>query len=508
MRTSTLSSKYFIPLITLIFFLLSYLSPFFGLAFAALISVIAVSVKYKDKVFYAFIFLYPMLPRYFAVEISARLPLITGARLLIFYTIMFDLIVNVKYFKNWKTNFKKFKLKIPLIIYISINILNFMQYPYAESLKNLISITIEYLFVLIYIFLRVQDKNEFIKVINIFSYSACFIGLLGIFEFLSDINIFSYLDIIESERVLTNSGTTVRLNESRIEGPFGHPLAYCNYLMLVIPISVYMLIKNIRTRNMAKYICICIILAVNLILTMSRGPILSLLIGFIAYFFFLHSELKKKIILLSIGVVTVVAMGYVTGFLPSVIRDFLMSVVDVVLMRNSVSGFGGNANPRIYRLFLFTIAKSLIIDGDATSLFWGKGYNYLSLHQVFFYIPALKNTMRIRSIDNNYLLRLIDAGILGLGAELIILFKITFLCIKKFYESTDKQVFAFFIFLTVSYFTCLFTEAELGTMRFYWLILGIVMWRISDDDMNKSATNNVIAEVKKYGRAIDNYSKL
>lgn len=172
----------------------------------------------------------------------------------------------------------------------------------------------------------------------------------------------------------------------------------------------------------------------------------------------------------------VMAVGMASGILPSFIKNFIISVFDSVLMRNSVANFGGNPYPHLYRLFFFTLAKKFVFEHTLTSMLIGRGISFIFIHEIYEFIPVFNSVIRLNTIDNHFLVKLIDVGLLGLLVELVVLLKMVHLCIRKIRRSINREFYAFILFLTSTYYTCLFTVAELGTMKFFWIIIGMVLF--------------------------------
>jgi len=453
------------------------------ICFAAVSSllILLISLYFKEKVFFAFVFLYPLIPRYFAFDLGGAMPLITVGRLLIIYVFIFDLVFNRDKFRKTKKILFSKDLKIALysIAFLVFTfMLNYFTYPNVESFKIFISFLLENVLVGVYFFLRAGSCKDVEKAVKCLLFASFIIAMTGIIEFTLRVNVFSFLDIVKTNRQLLSSDVYSRLGENRIEGPFGHPLAYCNFLLMVIPMGIYewQISKEIKVKT--AYFFITLVLLMNFFLTLSRGPMLALIIGMLFYFILTNKRSKQIIFLLAITFSGVLLIGIIAGAVPSFVKNFLLSLLDSILMRNSVSGFGDNANASLYRLYLFDLAKKLVSDNY---IWLGRGLSFFRMNEVYDWVPGISNTREIRivSVDNYYILKYIEMGLTGIISTLIFIFSLIYLCIVNFTKTENKEFMLCFLFIFISYFISLFTVDEIGTFKFIWIITGMVTAKMS-----------------------------
>jgi len=443
--------------------------------------ILLASLYFKDRVFFSFIFLYPLIPNYFAFDLGGSLPLVTIGRLFLIYVVIFDLIFNRDKFR--KIKIERFSNEAKIIVFSTVFLIfafiqNTFTYPNVESFKILISFLLENVLIGVYIFFRAGSCDDIEKTIKCFLFSAFVIAITGIVEFLLNVNFFSYLDIVKSSRQLLSSDAYARLGENRVEGPFGHPLAYCNFLLIAIPLGIYEWQISLNKKVKTGFFLITFILLINFFLTLSRGPMLAFIIGTIFYFI-LASKRSKQIIFM---LVTVLSGGLIIGLiarvLPGFVRNFLISLLDSVFMRGSSDGFGANSNAATYRLYLFQLAKKLVAD----DFIWlGRGMSFFRMNEVYDWVPGISTTREIRivSIDNYYILKYIEMGLMGIISTLIFIFSLIYTCLVNFFNRVNKEFFSCFMFVFISYFISLFTVDDIGTFRFIWIVTGILVARTS-----------------------------
>jgi len=478
-------------IISIVFLFFIVINPLVSILFECGLLIFLISLCIKEKVFFAFIFLYPLAPTYFAFDIGKALPLLTVGRLLLLYVILFDLIFNRNKFREIKKKFARKEVKaitFSIVFLVFSFILNYFTYPNVESFKILIAFLIENIFLGVYIFLRIGSSEDIEKAVNCFLFAAFFIALAGILEFFLGVNIFSFLDIVKSSRQLLSSSVYQRLGESRIEGPFGHPLAYCNVLLMAIPMGIYkwQISKEIKVKT--AYLAIILVFLINFLFTLSRGPMLALIIGLIFYFTFTNKRSKQILFMLGGAFLGVLLFGLITGVLPGFIRIFILSLIDSVMMRNSGGGFGANANAASYRLYLFDLARKLVTDNYIWS---GRGMSFFRLNEVYDWVPGISNTREIRivSVDNYYVLKYIEMGLTGLISTLTFIFILIYSCIKNFFRTLNKEFNLCFMVIFISYFISLFTVDDIGTFKFLWIVAGIAAAKISLDKCEKREAN-------------------
>lgn len=460
------------------FFISVFCSPLIGLALSISLAVFMVSIFNKEKILYAFAFLYPLLPKGLAVDIGSSLPLITASRVLILYVVFFELCFNRGSFKDVKKKLYSSKFNLIFALYFLTCIINYFVYANVESFKIMISIAIEYIFVTFFIYFRISSNEEAEKFLDALLLSAFLIGISGIVEFFFGNSVFRFLNIVKTDRILMTGEGAVRLGVRRVEGPFGHPLAYCNFLLLIIPFALYKVLQFKEKR--VKNLIVLTVLVINFILTLSRGPMLAFLGGFAVFFLFAN---KKEKIIIAVGSFfsfELLGVAAVSGVLPLFLRNFFISVVDAVFMTNTVSNFGGNRYAHQYRLYLFELAGKLV---SGNKLFWGNGMGYFRLNQVFDYVPFISTTkpILIRSIDNHYLLKYIEMGLSGLVMTILIALAPIVSCIKSIRNSEHRYFYLCVLFSIAAYFINLFTVDEVSTLRFYWIIIGAVNFKLYID---------------------------
>jgi len=458
--------------------------PKYALAASFLLLAFLVSLYIREKLFFVFIFLYPLMPTYFAFDPGGSLPLMTAGRLLLIYVILFDIAFNKDKFrkiKELKLN-KEIKLIILSVTFVLfIYILNFFTYPNVESFKILSSFLLENAILGAYVFFRLGNSQDIEKAVRCFLFSALFISLTGYVEFILDRNVFSYLDIVQSSgRQLLSSDSYTRLGENRIEGPFGHPLGYCNFLLMAIPMGIYKWQTSENIKVKTGYFFVTVSLLINFLLTLSRGPMLAFFAGALFYFILTNKRYKQILFMLVIAFSGVFLVGLVARVVPGFVRNFFVSLIDAVFARTSTPGFGANSNAASYRLYLFDLAKKLVTGND---IWLGRGMSFFRLNEVYDWVPGISNTREIRivSIDNFYILKYIEMGLVGLISTLLFIFSLIYSSAVSFFRAKNREFYLCFIFIFISYFVSLFTVDDIGTMRFLCITTGIVSANIASN---------------------------
>lgn len=465
---------------SIIFFLGAANYPLICLAVALSFLMLLTSLYFKEKVFFAFVFLYPLIPSYFAFELGDSFPLMTMGRLLLIYVVLFDLVFNRDKFRKMERILGRSEIKLIVLAVgwlLFTYIFNYFKYPDVESFKMIISFFLEELCLGTYIFLRAGSLGEVEKVIKCFLFAALFIACTGMIEFTLKVNLFSFLDIVQSSRQLFSSDVYARLGENRIEGPFGHPLAYCNFLLMAIPLGIYQWQTGKNLKVKTAYFLGILILLMNLLFTLSRGPMLALIIGMLIYFALTNKRSKQILFMLVMIITGLLFIAITARVIPWFIRNFFISILDSVFMKDT-SGFGADSNASEYRLYLFDLAKRLV---KGSYIWFGRGMSFFRVNEVYDWIPGRSFTResRVTSIDNFYILKYIQMGVVGIFSYLIFILSLIYASFLNFARNIHKEFYLCFLFAFVSYFISLFTVDEIGTFKYLWILTGILMAKIS-----------------------------
>ncbi|MGU8607404.1 hypothetical protein ACV3RW_10520 [Clostridium perfringens] len=432
-----------------------------------------ISIYFKNLL-YIYIFLLPLLPVTFALNISDSIPLISFSRILLFLLIVYEFIkqkLSLKVVLNSSGVYILIFYFIPILIS---NLINLNKY----SLMGIVNILIEQ--ILFYIILRNNlDLKKIDIIMKIIIFTAFILATLGIVEAITKFNVFSFLDLAKREN-LRSSGEFIRMGSIRIETSFGHSLGFGLYLVMFSPI-IFFYSVNLKKCNL-KYIgyITSVLMIINICLTMSRSTLLILIVQFGVYFL-LVKGLKKVFLvyLLILGISAFIVIANIPNIenigVVQTTKNSIYSTLDVVFGTDLAKNFSDNDNtdPYIYRNYLIYYT----FNQDFKQLMEGHGIGFLRIQPLYFNIPKLNPYEPIRTvtIDNYYILSVLQSGLIS-GIGIILLFIIYLKRSYRIFKTKNQYSYlALGIFLGVlGYSLHLFMVDELGTMRMVWIPLAIL----------------------------------
>lgn len=435
------------------------------------------TVIFKEKLTYGFLFLLPLTPRYLGIDLGGGLPYITATRVLIVYYVFFFLLF---YRKTMMENVKKIKMKAmhaSIVIFILINGVICAANVNDESTKYYFSLLFENVALFYLIYISISDARKVRKCVDALLLASLIIACLSMVEFATGFNIFSSLGGIGGYTRLMSSNL-IRTGHARVYGPFSHPIAQASYVLLIFPFAFNFFLKT-KDKTKKYFYGICSVLLVgNLILTLSRGPLLCFFGGFVIFFVALEKKEKMFIFKLAAPSFAALVLLIKSNLLPGFLQDWVNAMV-ASLTGGYVDDFGSNLNPFDYRTRIFIIAKNLLEDH------WilGRGMVFLRVNKVYDFDYRFNPFYKylVDSIDNFYVLKTIEGGLLGLFSYLLIIGVATITTIKGIRANqnrTSKMICQAMLFSAASYFTSLISVDELGTMKFFWILAGLTIYSV------------------------------
>lgn len=294
------------------------------------------------------------------------------------------------------------------------------------------------------------------KGIHIVVITATILCFFGIYESFFKKSLFEPLFNGSS----TDLGPDLQMRGSfaRCETTFGQSITYAVYLSMVDLLCSYLIFK----RNEKKYIFNYILILVNLILTISRAPIILFVI---CQLLLLASWGYKTFIKAIFKLVTIVALMLILLYFFS--RNTfdniskMFTIVAAIFSDEAAQKVGSsisNANPFIYRLELFNVIPPYIEKHP----FIGNGGKLSITFSMLGH--------RYYSIDNSYLTWLVRYGIIGLAGHLLF-FIIMFVDSFKAFRKHELGAVSFFICL--NYFLNLWSVAQMAEYKL-WIVLVVL----------------------------------
>jgi len=422
--------------------------------------------KFLSVLFVISLFLFP---KYFSIELSASLPIITVQRILMFCLIFFV-------FGSQNRSRKFFNIihtvRVKWIsVYILSAAISTVFNINSQSINGFLSVIIEQIllfFLMIYICEEVLGVNQVIKLVKKLMF---ILAILGIFESLFNYNIFNLLYTTSRQLILAT--TYERMGMLRATGPFGHPLAYSLVIIIIFPLMFY------NTRNskieIKLYNFLFCILAVNMILTGSRSSMIIFLVQCVLLVNLAKGKSKINNYLFIFLIMLCIIIGLITNSSSNslgYVSKLFYSISDSLFHTNYISDFGDNADPFLYRNALFKILTNSNIN-----ILIGQGANYMVDNVInltdLYSLNEYTGTLVVKSVDNFYILRVIEYGLVGLTAFLLLVGNLIKKLILDIKISKVCSFSALILVASVGYVTELFAVGDCDTIKFFWFVLAI-----------------------------------
>ena len=231
-----------------------------------------------------FFALYIIMPEYFAVEFSSKLPLITASRfVLILMGLMLVIRRRAKLSHFRQIRLRDFKLLLAedkvlrwgligyFVILLIANLAHLVSVP-AETMKAVFVLAAEQYVLVWLLVLEIDTKQRVLQCLKIMIYVSGVVALVAAIGVAVDYNLFHLLDTVQREMLMS---TYYRLGIMRAEAGFGHPVYYGAFCAAILPVNMY-LIEGAETKKSQVVLCGCMALNLaGLVLSNSRGSLLA-----------------------------------------------------------------------------------------------------------------------------------------------------------------------------------------------------------------------------------------
>lgn len=425
-----------------------------------LISLYIIGFKRKYYLYYFFL-IYPILPDYFAIELGGGLPLLKASRVMILIMIG-SLLVHQKgkiYFEI--KSLKKIKMLIPLCIYFIGRIIanGFYCFSLTEAINTEFSIILEQLILTLVILQLIKSQEQLIQCINAIVYGSGIVALISIISVGYGQNLFYNLNIVSRNMLMAS---TIRMGIMRAEAGFGHPVYYGLYCALMIPLAYYLF----ECRKKKRFLVICVLNVIGLLLTESRGSIAALIvIIFIAVIRMNKVHRQKLIGGLVVIIMAVVVISLLIPSVTSQITDIFKSMFAIVNTNIVIDDFGGNSSTGLdSRLIQFTGVVWTIMN----NALFGLGASCHTRGALKYY----KNTVgwfETTTIDNGIVGYFVQEGIFGTIGFLVLSISLILIASKLSNKKDKQNINNVFVICFISYLVEMFSVADASQM--FWIII-------------------------------------
>lgn len=389
--------------------------------------------------------LYPIAPGYFKIA-----GLDSGVALALGYAFVY-LICKVLEGESFRVSKRILRLIVTALLLIMIPLVTSVDVP------RIIRTAIEYGVIPIYLYDYADDQNKIRELFDCLILVAAVMSIIGTIEFFTKTSIFTAL-YNSGNRTDLAPDLQVRGNFVRSETTFGHAISYAIYLSFCGLIALQRVLTTPKRLYCIEYLLILL----NLILTVSRAPIL---IFFVVQLVLLGLNGRTQLIKYCGRVAAVIAI--VIAALKIVAQQFfeqLQSIFDIVLAVFSESaakrvGDVSNANPFEYRLGLLKVIPPII----KNKLLLGNG----SFYQIHFSLFGHTYS----SVDNAYLTWLVHYGLIGLIGYLIPIIVVFCAGVRMRKYSNGKIL----ICIAIVYIANLFSVAAMYEYKAFIIIYSLAL---------------------------------
>lgn len=377
---------------------------------------------------------------------------ILAAEILFFVVMVIDLKFNKKIIKANTLLIPMFLVGIFMIInsFTSLNILG--------SMRDL-AFNFGGIFLALMVYKEVNSKERLNNILTSIAIGATLVGVFGLYQFV-------FLGTVQREWIDASlKGVITR----RAYSVFMNPNIFAEYLVLVTPLVVSQFWAHRDGFKKFIYLMIAALLLLNMMLTFSRGGMVSIAVAAMVFLFFAMRPLF--VFLIPIGIFSI-------NFLPEKIQNRIYSIFNFADSSTS------------YRFKMWGITKDLIRDNPMV----GVGFGHKTFKQEF---ELLIRSMPIFHAHNTYLEIMAEGGALGIISFLYIVIGSIVNLFKSGMKSTDKYIRTISIGLLASIIGILtngMTEHIVYINRIIvmlWMVFGLTgaLRNIYEDEKAKANLN-------------------
>ena len=335
------------------------------------------------------------------------------------------------------------------------------------------------------IFIVYEDKKNIVNIFKSVLISTTIISIVGLLQFIAP-NIFE---------------TFTFYHQTRIVSTLGNPIYFGSVLVLGIQLTIiyYLIFFKLEEKNGIKLFYPLLIISIqlsSLILTLSRGPLISFLIGFliifISYLMLCSRSFKKTItifllpILFSLLIINIPTFEDDNEFFDSLVersgslsKDLELSIdVESGTEFLSPNSFNYRGENWIGALRLIKSWPNILDNSNSTFGRFMVGYGpdmYIYVYPIT--VPIQERIVISSNAHNIFLNIFIENGLLGISLLLFLIFSFLFMLISKLKVNDNNEKFLIIAFLAILFSRIieqLFGLAVISDLLFTYSILALV----------------------------------
>lgn len=350
-------------------------------------------------------------------------------------------LIDIYIYKKESLNMNTFF--VPVVFALLMMIINtFTSLNVIGSVRDL-AMNMAGISLLISINSAVKTKDDFNKILTSIAINAALICLWGIIQY-------KFFGTVRREWVDADVSSQI---SARAYSVFMNPNVFAEYIVLVVPLIVSLFWTHKDGFKKFVFLGVVGLLMLSLLLTFSRGGILSVGISALTFLFFLYRPLLALSIPFGL-------LGM--SFLPENIRNRILSITNV---KDSSAS---------YRFKIWQITKDVVKDHPVA----GVGFGHKPFKQTF---ERYIRSMPIFHAHNTYLEVMAEGGATGFITFLFVVIISLIETLRIIYKTTDRNVKAFACGLVASIVGILahgMFEDIIYINRIIlliWIILGLTM---------------------------------
>jgi O-antigen ligase len=362
------------------------------------------------------------------------------------------------YKKEWKI-----KLPYPLVIYILFLVISLISLCFArEKMRGIMILSFSTFMILVpLVSIFMVDTKRKIKIaLYILLISSFVFSFFGFFQFLGDM-----VGVSPSITGLAARYTKEVLGFPRIQSTFIEPLYFANYLLIPLLVSFFFFLKRIDPKKNIYFVIFFLVSLIALVLTISKGAILSLAIIISAILFFQARSLfsKKNLpYLLSILLFIILITGSVYSSLSSKpdIEKYYTKAYDIVM------GASVTERQEAYDVAFEAFDKHPVIGiGPGNFGPYFSGY------------PTSAPSFGWPIVNNQYLEILSETGILGLLFFIFFILSIFYYSIQSYRSTDDDFLKVVLLALNFAFLGILIQYMTFSTLYIMhiWILIGLIL---------------------------------
>ena len=321
-------------------------------------------------------------------------------------------------------------------------------------------------FIMFYLFIYFLEDREFAaRLLRVVFYATVLVCLFALFEELTHINpLLDYFPVHEEEKVFYRAGLL------RVRATFFHPIALGCYILLILPLA---LAEFIRTRGGERprgLVPLLGLLALTLFLTVSRAP---WAFAFFELGIFLAWKTWKNVYRLFL-ISVLGALCVIGAVLAYQLNDTVHGLFEPI-----VADKPGEGTPAAYRVLLRDTVLEQMKSRRAVHGYGPNAFDLVGLRAGYG-----GQELILKSPDNHYARMLLEYGLPGTGALVLLLAGACGVCLRSARRLEGRgRVVAVGCLASVAAFALVNWTASMFTMyplgMIFWMVVALA-WRLPD----------------------------